>query len=107
MVVIFDRRKPAGVQKGDSTGPHLVAARASVSRIPSRKHRRNRFRFPFSPSCIGLLCFLRKNYCRFSSADDKTEQSKDAQDAIQKLTDATTKAIDEKVSTKEKDILKV
>ncbi|CAM9531348.1 unnamed protein product [Ectocarpus sp. 4 AP-2014] len=35
------------------------------------------------------------------------DQSKDAQDAIQKLTDKTTKTIDEKVAAKEKDILKV
>lgn len=35
------------------------------------------------------------------------DQSKDAQDAIQKLTDKTTKLIDEKVAAKEKDILKV
>ncbi|CAM9581145.1 unnamed protein product [Pylaiella littoralis] len=35
------------------------------------------------------------------------DQSKDAQDAIQKLTDATIKVIDEKVSAKEKEILKV
>ncbi|CAN0303544.1 unnamed protein product [Ectocarpus fasciculatus] len=35
------------------------------------------------------------------------DQSKDAQDAIQKLTDKNTKTIDEKVAAKEKDILKV
>eukprot|EP00904_Undaria_pinnatifida_P011098 jgi/Undpi1/7118/HiC_scaffold_22.g09592.m1 len=35
------------------------------------------------------------------------DQSKDAQDAIQKLTDKYAKTIDEKVSAKEKDILKV
>lgn len=34
-------------------------------------------------------------------------QSKDAQDAIQKLTDKHAKVIDERVSAKEKDILKV
>lgn len=34
-------------------------------------------------------------------------QSKDLQDAIQKLTDKTTKTIDETVSAKEKEILKV
>lgn len=42
-----------------------------------------------------------------SNETDNKPQSKDAQDAIQKLTDATTKTIDEKVSTKEKEILKV
>ncbi|CAM9783345.1 unnamed protein product, partial [Laminaria digitata] len=35
------------------------------------------------------------------------DQSKDAQDAIQKLTDKYAKSIDEKVTAKEKDILKV
>lgn len=35
------------------------------------------------------------------------DQSKDAQDAIQKLTDKHAKVIDERVSAKEKDILKV
>ncbi|CAN0128297.1 unnamed protein product [Scytosiphon promiscuus] len=35
------------------------------------------------------------------------DQSKDLQDAIQKLTDKTTKTIDETVSAKEKEILKV
>lgn len=81
--------------------PHLLVSRISHVCLPN-KLQPLLFSRPLSPSLGWPVAAC----VRHVSTDDD-EQSKDAQDAIQKLTDATTKTIDEKVSAKEKDILKV
>ena len=66
---------------------------------------------PLACVLVRVPAYLPASHAPFlTSCDDawrSLQKSKDAQDAIQKLTDKFAKVIDEKVAAKEKDILKV